>query len=46
MEDMKNQGQLIAHRKRNDKMFTLNVNMFHVDSMLFAHGKVVGNIGI
>ncbi len=46
VEDMKNQGQLIANRKRNKKIFTLDVNMFHVDSMLFVHGKVVGNIGI
>jgi hypothetical protein len=46
VEDMKNQGQLIANRKKNEKMFTLDVNMFHVDSMLFVHGKIVGNIGI
>jgi hypothetical protein len=27
-------------------MFTLDVNMFKVNSMLFAHGKGAGDIGI
>jgi len=27
-------------------MFTLDVNMLEVNSMLFTHGKEVGNIGI
>jgi hypothetical protein len=27
-------------------MFTLNVNMLEVNSMLFTHGKGVGDIGI
>jgi hypothetical protein len=27
-------------------MFTLDVNMLEVNSMLFTHGKGVGNIGI
>ncbi len=27
-------------------MFTLDVNMSKVNSMLFTHGKEVGNIGI
>ncbi len=46
MEDMKNQGKLIAKGKRNEQMFTLNVNMPKVNSMLFTHGKKVGDIGI
>ncbi len=36
VEDMKNQGKLIA----------LDVNMLRVNSMLFTHGKGVGDIGI
>ncbi len=44
--DMKNQGKLIAKGKRNGQMFTLDVNMFEVNSMLFTHGKGAGNIGI
>jgi hypothetical protein len=46
VEDMKNQGKLIAKGKRNGQMFTLNVNMPKVNSMLFTHGKGVRNIGI
>jgi hypothetical protein len=46
MEDMKNQGKLIAKGKRNGRMFTLDVNMPEVNSMLFTHGKGVGNTGI
>jgi hypothetical protein len=39
VEDMKNQGKLIAKGERNGQMFTLNVNMLEVNSMLFTHGK-------
>jgi hypothetical protein len=39
VEDMKNQGKLIAKG-------TLDVTMLEVNSMLFTHGKGVGNIGI
>jgi hypothetical protein len=46
MEDMKNQGKLITKGKRNGRMFTLDVNMPKVNSMLFTHGKGVENIGI
>ncbi len=46
MEDMKNQGKLIAKGKRNGQMFTLNVNMLKVNSMLFTHGKGARDIGI
>jgi hypothetical protein len=46
VEDMKNQGKLIAKWKRSGQMFTLDVNMHEVNSMLFTHGKGVGNIGI
>jgi len=46
VEDMKNQGKLIAKGERNGQMFTLDVNMPKVDSMLFTHGKGVGDIGI
>ncbi len=45
-EDMKNQGKLIAKGKRNGRMFTLDVNVPKVNSMLFTHGKRVGDIGI
>jgi hypothetical protein len=41
---MKNQGKLIAKGERNGRMFTLDVNMHEVNSMLFTHGK--GDIGI
>ncbi len=46
MEDMKNQCKLIAKGKRNGRMFTLDVNMPEVNSMLFTHGKGVGDIRI
>jgi len=46
VKDMKNQGKLIAKGERNGRMFTLNVHMPEVNSMLFTHGKVVGNVGI
>jgi len=39
VEDMKNQGKLIAKGERNGRMFTLDVNMPKVNSMLFTHGK-------
>jgi hypothetical protein len=38
--------QLIAKGKRNGQMFTLDVNMPEVNSMLFTHGKRAGDIGI
>jgi hypothetical protein len=43
---MKNQGKLIAKGEKNGRMFTLDVNMPEVNSMLFTHGKRVGDIGI
>ncbi len=46
MEDMKNQGKLIAKGERNGQMFTLDVNMPKVNSMLFTHGKGARDIGI
>jgi len=46
VEDMKNQGKLIAKGERNGRMFTLDVNMLEVNSMLFTHGKGTGDIGI
>jgi hypothetical protein len=46
VEDMKNQGKLITKGERNGPMFTLDVNMPKVDSMLFTHRKGVGDIGI
>jgi hypothetical protein len=46
VEDMKNQGKLIAKRKRNRQMFTLDVKMLEVNSMLFTHGKGIGDIRI
>jgi hypothetical protein len=46
VEDMKNQSKLITKRKRNGRMFTLDVNMHEVNSMLFTHGKGAGEIGI
>ncbi len=46
VEDMKNQGKLIVKRERNGQMFTLDVNMFEVNSMLFTHGKRDVDIGI
>jgi hypothetical protein len=46
MENMKNQGKLIPKGERNGRMFTLDMNMPKVNSMLFTHGKGVGNIKI
>jgi hypothetical protein len=46
VEDIKNQGKLITKGERNGRMFTLDVNMPKVKSMLFTHGKGVGDIGI
>ncbi len=46
VENMKNQGKLIVKGERNGRMFTLNANMPEVNSMLFAHGKGFGDIGI
>ncbi len=46
VEDMKNQGELITKGERNGRMFTLDVNMPKVNSMLFTNGKGAGNIGI
>jgi len=46
VEDMKNQGKLIAKEERSGQMFTLDVNMPEVNSMLFTHGKGAGDIGI
>ncbi len=46
MEHVKNQGKLIAKGERNGQMFTLDVNMPKVNSMLFTHGKGAGDIGI
>ncbi len=46
VEDMKNQGKLIAKGERNGRMLTLDVNMPEVNSMLFTHGKRAGDIGI
>jgi hypothetical protein len=46
VEDVNNQGKLIAKGERNGRMFTLDVNMPELNSMLFTHGKGVGDIGI
>ncbi len=46
MKDMKKQGKLIAKGEKNGQMFTLDVNMPQVNSMLFTHRKRAGNIGI
>jgi hypothetical protein len=46
VEDMKNQGKLIAKGERDGRMFTLDVNMPKVNSMLFTHGKGARDIGI
>jgi len=45
VEDMKNQGKLITKGERHGQMFTLDVNMPKVNSMLFTHGKAAGDIG-
>ncbi len=39
VEDVKNQSKLITKGERNEQMFTLDVNMPEVNSMLFTHGK-------
>ncbi len=46
VEDMKNQGKLITKGERNGRIFTLDVNMLEVNSMLFKHGKKAEDIGI
>ncbi len=46
VENMKIQGKLIAKGERNGRMFTLDVNMLEVNSMLFTHGKGARDIGI
>ncbi len=46
VEDVKNQGKLIIKRERNGLMFTLDVNMPKVNSMLFTHGKKARDIRI
>ncbi len=46
VEDNKNQGKLIAKGEKNGQMFTLDVNMPKVNSMLFTHGKGARDIGI
>jgi hypothetical protein len=46
MENMKNQGKLISKGERNGRMFTLDVNMPEVNSMLFTRGKGARDIGI
>jgi len=46
VEVMKTQGKLITKGERNGRMFTLDVNMPEVNSMLFTHGKGARDIGI
>ncbi len=46
VEDLKNQGKLIAKVEKNGRMFTLDVNMHEVNSMLFTHRKGARDIGI
>ncbi len=46
VEDMKNQSKLIAKGERNGQMFTLDVSVPEMNSMLFTHEKGAGNIGI
>jgi len=46
IEDMKKQGKLITKGERNGRMFTLDVTMPEVNSMLFTHGNEAGDIGI
>jgi uncharacterized membrane protein (UPF0127 family) len=46
VEDMKNQIKLITKGKRNGQMFTLDVNMPEVNSMLFTHKKRARDIRI
>jgi hypothetical protein len=40
------QNKLFTKGKRNGRMFTLDVNMPEVNSMLFTHGKGARDIGI
>ncbi len=46
VEDMNNRGKLIAKGERNGQMFTLDMNMHEMNSMLCTHGRRVGDIGI
>jgi len=46
VENMKNKGKLITKGERSGRMFTLDLNMPKVNSMLFTHGKGVGDIRI
>jgi len=46
VENMKNKGKLIIKGERSGRMFTLDLNMPEVNSMLFTHGKGVGDIRI
>ncbi len=46
VKDMKNEGKFITKGKKNGRMFTLDVNMFKVNSILFTQGKGTKNIGI
>jgi hypothetical protein len=46
VEKRKKENKLITKRKRNGQMFTLDVNTHEVNSMLFTHGKGVGDIRI
>ncbi len=46
VEDVKNQGKLIAKGDRNGQMFTLDVNLPKMNSMLFTHVKGARDIGI
>jgi hypothetical protein len=39
VKDMKNQGKLIAKGERNGRMFTLDVTMLEVNSMLFTQKR-------
>jgi hypothetical protein len=46
VEDMKKQSKLTTKGEKNGRMFTLDVNMHEVNSMLFTHGKGAGDIRI
>jgi hypothetical protein len=46
VENMKNKSKLITKGERSGRMFTLDLNMPEVNSMLFTHGKGVGDIRI
>jgi hypothetical protein len=46
VEDMKNQNKFITKEESNGRMFTLDVNMLEVNSILFTHGKGAKDIGI